>query len=152
MKLSAAEVAEIQYATQSTIQTLIDAAVDAGKVVWQQFGAQDGVGSGPSKSDCAAWMRPRCAPAWQATAVTQTFDTHNVNQSIASFLVTRPPVAFLGFGWESDQRDWRPEFLWEVGAPTGACAEGPEGVFTRPWTYGNAVVNCPAWTGVVPVA
>ena len=82
----------------------------------------------------------------------QAFDKNSVNQSIASFLVTRPPIAFLGFGWESDMRDWRPEFLWQVGEPQGPCTEAPSGVFTRPWSYGDAVVNCNTWTATVPTS
>lgn len=143
---------DIQYWTSVANQELIDQAVAAGKYVWAAFGNQDGVGSGPSKSNCASWMRPRCAASYQSQAITQSFDAGNVNQSLASFLVTRPPIAFIGFGWESDMRDWRPEFLWQVGEPQGPCAEGPTGVFTRPWTYGNAVLNCNTWTAVVPTA
>ena len=76
----------------------IDAAVAAGKYVWAAFGAQDGVSGGPSRASCAAWMRPRCAPAWQALARTQAADTANFNQSLAAFLVTRGPTSFFGFG------------------------------------------------------
>ena len=48
-------------------------------------------------------------------------------------------------------RDWRPEFMWQVGEPQGVCKESPTGVFSRQWTYGNAVVNCNDWTATVPV-
>ena len=70
----------------------------AGKYVWAAFGNQDGVGGGPSKGNCASWMRSRCAVSYQNQAITQQFDTGNVNQSIASFLVTRPPIA-VSFEW-----------------------------------------------------
>jgi hypothetical protein len=56
----------------------------------------------------------------------QGFDSNNVNQSIASFLVTRPPIAFLGFGWESDMRNWRSEFLFQVG-PLAPAWKGRRG-------------------------
>ena len=52
-------------------------------------------------------------------------------------------------------RDWRPEFLWQVGAPTPAgalCAEAPAGVFSRPWTHGAARLDCNTWTATVPAA
>lgn len=152
MNLSAADVNYIQYRTSVANQALIDAAVAAGKYVWAAFGDQDGVGGGPSSATCASWTRARCNAGYQSRAITQAMDTNFVNQSIASFLVTRPPIAFLGFGWESDMRDWRPEFLWQVGEPTGACSEGPAGVFSRPWTYGTASINCNSWTAVVPTA
>lgn len=80
-------------------------------------------------------------------------DTGNVNQSIAAFLVVRPPIAFIGHGWESDQRSWRSEYLWQVGEPTPAgaiCAESPAGVFSRTWTAGTVSLNCNTWTATIP--
>jgi hypothetical protein len=91
MGLTAADVADIQRATSVANQQLIDAAVAANKYVWAAFGHQDGVGSGPTPSSCAAWMAPRCTAAYQQLAVTQTFDAAHANASIASFLITRPP-------------------------------------------------------------
>ena len=115
-------------------------------------GSYDGVGAGVAKSGCADFMRARCTPAFQsaAHATTYAFDAGNKLQSLAGFLVTRPPIAFIGYGWESDQRKWDPIFLTDVGEPTGACEEGPAGVFTRAWTRGNASLDCNAWVGVVP--
>ena len=132
MKLSAEEVTDIQHATADTNGQLIAQAINMGKYVWQAFGDQDGVNAGPTKADCAAWMRARCSASYQDRAITQLFDASNINQSIASFLVTRPPIAYLGFGWESDQRQWNPAFRWAVGEPTpsGAlCVESPTNVF-----------------------
>lgn len=152
MKLSAADVAALQMATSVANQALIDTAVAAGKYVWQAFGDQDGVSAGPSAANCAAWARTRCTPAWQSRAVTQLHDAAHANTSIAAFLVTRPPIAYLGFGWESDQRNWRPEFLFQVGEPQGECYAASPTLFTRAWTYGNATLDCASFTGVVPTA
>ena len=155
-KLSAADVLDIQLATSVANARLIDAAVAAGKYIWAAFGNQDGVGAGPSKATCATWMRDRCgasAAAYQARAITQAMDRANVNQSIASFLVTRPPIGYVGYGWESDMKDWRPEFLWDVGKPSpisALCTEGPAGVFSRPWTYGTVSLDCNQWTATIP--
>lgn len=151
INMSAADVAAVDAATSVANQALITAAVAAGKYVWQAFGNQDGVGSGPSKGDCGAWVSQRCNDAWQGRAVTQVFDAGNVNQSIASFLVTRPPIAFLGYGWESDQRNWHPAFLYDVGAPLSGCYNIPgTQTFTRAWSYGNATIDCANWSAVVP--
>jgi len=149
--LSPAAVAAYQHATSVANQQLVDAAVAGGKYVWAAFGDQDGVGGGPSKASCASWMRARCTPAWQALARTQAADAANFNQSLASFLVTRGPVSFFGFGWESDMRNWRPEFLWPVGEPQGLCTEGPAGVFSRAWAYGTVKLDCNTWLAEVPV-
>ena len=152
MKLSAADVAEIQYATSFVSGQLIARAVDANKYIWAAFKDQDGVSAGPTAATCATWARARCTAEHQLTATTQAFDTAHVNQSIAAFLVVRPPIAFLGFGWESDMRDWRSEFLWQVGEPQGLCAEVAPSVFSRAWTYGNATLDCNSFTATVPTA
>jgi hypothetical protein len=182
MRLSAAEVTAIQAATQDTNGELIAQAVAMGKYIWAAFGDQDGVSAGPSSSNCAAWMRQRCNADWQTRATTQNLDTGNVNQSIAAFLVVRPPMqvpqtqpfpypptsyplinprqtfranyrGFIGHGWESDQRSWRSEYLWQVGEPTPAgavCSESPAGVFSRPWTAGTVSLDCNTWTATIP--
>lgn len=148
--LTPAGVAAMQLATSVANQQLIDAAVAAGKYIWAAFGDQDGVGSGPTAGNCAAWMSSRCTPAWQTRATTQELDVANVNQSIAAFLVTRPPIGFIGFGWESDQRNWRPEFLWQVGEPQGECFQASPTLFTRAWSYGNASLDCASFTATIP--
>ena len=152
MKLSPAEVNDIQFATSVANGQLIDRAVAAGKYVWAAFKNQDGVGAGPTAKTCADWMRSRCTASHQTIATTQAFDTAHVNVSIASFLVVRPPIGYLGFGWESDMRNWRPEFLWQVGEPQGLCAEGRPNIFSRAWTYGVASVDCNTFVGIVPTA
>lgn len=104
------------------------------------------------------------------------FDAGNANQSVAAFLVSRPPYAWIGFGWESDDRNWNDLFYLQVrwwrrgcegvgvglhrsshcsscsqaGEPTGLCAEGPTGVFSRPWTLGTASLDCNTWTASLP--
>ena len=95
MKLSAADVAEIQYQTSVTNGELIQQAVNAGKYIWAAFKDQDGVSAGPSPASCSAWMHARCNAAHQTVATTQAFDTAHVNASIASFLIVRPPIAYL---------------------------------------------------------
>jgi hypothetical protein len=104
------------------------------------------------------------------------FDSSNVNQSIAAFLVTRwvidpyvcvkhyfvssystvfvpahrPPYAYIGFGWESDDRNWNDAFYLQTGEPTELCVEAPSGVFSRDWTMGTATLNCNDWTASLP--
>ena len=95
MKLSASDVADIQYETSVTNGELIQQAVNAGKYIWAAFKNQDGVGSGPSPASCGSWMHARCNAAYQALATTQAFDTAHANASIASFLIVRPPIGYL---------------------------------------------------------
>jgi hypothetical protein len=96
--LSAADVDFYRHETSVANAMLIDAAIAQGKYVWAAFGAQDGVAAGPTRATCAAWMRARCTPDWQARATTQALDAANFNQSLAAFLVVRPPIGFLGYG------------------------------------------------------
>jgi hypothetical protein len=150
--MTAQEVADLQFATQATNQALIDALVAAGKYNWQAWGAQDGVGGGVSAGNCVSYMRNMCDPARQANSITYGFDgsAANKKQSLAGFLIVRPPIAYLGYGWESDMRQWDPLFLTEVGEPTGLCTEIQTGVFTRGWTVGNVTLNCNNWSATIP--
>ena len=110
------------------------------------------VGGGVSSSppQCAVWMRKRCTAAYQQQAFTMPFDTNSKYQSIAAFLIVRGPIAFLGFGWESGQKQWDSAFANEVGTPTGLCAEKQPGVFERQWSYGSVSLDCNNWTAKVP--
>jgi len=153
--LSYGDVADLQFASLRTHGRLVDALAAAGKVNWQAMGGgyqgeypQQAVPRDPAQ--CAAYMRARCAPEWQARPVIIQMDSFNRNQSIASFLIVRGPVAYLGWGWESGNDNWVPEFLFNVGEPQGLCSEVAEGVFSRPWTYGDAWLNCSSWQAVVP--
>jgi hypothetical protein len=77
------------------------------------------------------------------------------NTTLAAFLITRPPYAYLGYGWENcgapnvagrlpgTTRDvWQPMFDLDVGEPTGLCAETSAGVFERNWSKGRAALDC----------
>ncbi len=77
-------------------------------------------------------------------------DPTNDRQFVAAFLIARPPHAYLGWGWESDDRDWNDLFYLQVGEPLGLCAEGPSGVFSRPYTLGTAGMNCNNYTATLP--
>ncbi len=151
--LTQQQVADLQYATQLTNARLIDALVAAGKYNWQAWGAQDGVGQGVTNSSCTSFMStlcPRTQPSYPAYSATYSFDPSNANQSIAAFLITRPAVAYIGFGWESDMRNWNDIFTLPVGEPTAPCAQIAPGVFSRAWSMGNATLNCNSWSATLP--
>jgi hypothetical protein len=153
INISSAVLAELQFATQATNQRLIEAAIASGKYVWQAFGAQDDVGGGVSQSNCASFMTTYCTvPAQTQRAMTMKFDPNNKIQSVAGFLIIRPPIAYLGFGWESDNRNWDPIFLTQVGEPSSYCTQTSPGVFERSWTYGSVTLDCNSWTATVPHA
>ena len=153
INMSDADVAILQYHTQLTHTRLLAELISRGKYNWQAFGGYDGVGAGISQSTCLAFMRPKCNAAWQVNnAFTMNMDKNYQSQSLAAFLVVRTPVAYLGYGWESDQSDWLPIFLTQVGEPSGVCQEVSTGVFSRQWSYGNVTLNCTSFTATVPHA
>ena len=156
INMSDADVAQVQYYTAVAHQQLVQELIQRGKYNWQAFAgaSQDFVGDGISQATCAAFMRARCTAAYQSNtaAITMSFDINNEEQSLAAFLITRPPIAYLGYGWESDQSLWRPIFLTQVGEPGGNCAESPVGIFSRPWTYGTVQLDCNKWNATIPHA
>lgn len=151
--LSDSDLAILRYATQEASQDLITNTVLAGKYNWQAFGSEDGIPGGPSKGDgCATFMRQHCDPIYQARPMLMGMDNSpaNANQTVAAFLVSRPPHAYLGWGWESDDSQWNDLFYLQVGTPLGLCAEDTPGVFSRAYTAGTAVLDCNQWTASLP--
>ena len=111
------ELAALRFATQSTSSALIQALTLAGKYNWQAFGSDDTSVSldaasapstraargpamlgGPTKANCASFMREYCQPAYQGRPMLLKMQNTagNDNQTVAAFLVTRPPYAYLG--------------------------------------------------------
>ena len=99
-------------------------------------------------------MTARCTPQYQSPAnpTLMGMDDLNHNASVAAFLITRSPYAWLGYGWESDQSQWKDIFLLQVGEPQGTCVQSSKGIFTRPWTYGSVTLNCNNYTSSIPTA
>jgi hypothetical protein len=154
--LSPQDLADLRYATQEASMELIQATTLATKYNWQAFGAGDGIPSGVSKGNCATWMRARCTAAYQGSSLIMGMDNSpaNANQSVAGFLVVRPAYAYLGWGWESDDRMWNDLFYLEAGEPMagpgGLCTETSTGVFSRQWTQGTVTLDCNSWAASLP--
>ena len=152
INMTDAQLAQLQYATLATNMLLIESLVQAQKYNWQAFGAEDGVNGGPSKGNCAAWMRSMCDPAKQGQPMLMQMDSSpaNQNQTVASFLISRPPYAYIGWGWESDDNQWNDIFYLQVGDAAGLCTESPSGVFSRTYSMGTASLDCNQWTASLP--
>jgi hypothetical protein len=143
--------------------------VDAGKYNWQAFpssaermtdggvGDQTGGGVPLQAGACVRFMRRLCDPLMQGQPMLMSGTANDTtgrrpselgpatNQSIAAFLITRPPVAFIGWGWESGftYDKWSDLFLLQPGTPQALCEEGPAaGVFSRRWSAGTARLDC----------
>ena len=153
-RMSDAEIATLQAATAATHAKLVDALIQAGKYNWQAFGGGDGTGSGlptPQGSKCVAWMEEYCAPAQQQRPMMMAAGDAS-NSSVAAFLIVRPPIGFIGWGWESDDRKWPQSniFNLQAGEPTGLCQVESPGVYSRAWTNGVARLDCNTGTSELP--
>lgn len=99
------DLSALRFATQSTSQRLIDTLIAAGKYNWQAFGSHDtsvsarlGAGAGISPASCASDMRTLCNATAQAQPLLMKMASPgpDVNQTVAAFLIARPPYAYLG--------------------------------------------------------
>mmetsp|Transcript_31425 Transcript_31425/g.82421 ORF Transcript_31425/g.82421 Transcript_31425/m.82421 type:complete len:456 (-) Transcript_31425:265-1632(-) len=152
-KLTPDQVASLKLATAQTHEKLVEALVAAGKYNWQAFGGGDGSGAhapGSGGQTCINFMQKLCASDAQSKPLMMGHNPKAANQSVAAFLIIRPPIAFLGWGWESDDRMWDDIFYLQVGTPTGACTEVKPGVFTRQWSAGIAKLDCNTFTADLP--
>lgn len=99
---------------------------------------------------CTAYMRSLCAPSMQGRGMFMAWSAGTANQTLAAFLITRPPIAFLG--GRLDDHDWHPLFALDVGEPLdqALCQETNAGVFSRRWTKGTARLDCRTFTAQIP--
>jgi hypothetical protein len=102
---------------------------------------------------CTTWMRNYCAPEMQGRGVFLEWDVNNAAhhaETMAAFLVTRPPVGFTGsyrmrgpgeLG-PSHGKAFSPLFLLDVGQPLEWCQEIEPSAFQRKWSKGYAQLDC----------
>ena len=159
----------LNHDMNATYVRLVQALIAANKSSWQSL--SEGRGSGSMTHDpvqlandtatCIAYMRYQCQPALQArpwlmqgpcgeSEKNGAVHCNHVNQSVAAFLVARPPIAFIGDGWESDDATWNDIYLLQPGEPVGLCAEPKPGIFTREWSHGTATLDCNTFAASLP--
>jgi hypothetical protein len=139
------------------------------------FGASDyamapPVGGSAAAAVCVVQMRSLCLPAMQRkpmlmgvsgncceydpsgnkqSGCPKLVQCHGGNATLAIFLVTRPPFAYLGTGWQGcdsagsqSKHAWDPLYDMFTGSPLELCTERDPGVFSRKWSGGSASFNC----------
>ena len=152
LNMSTAEVSAVQFATQAAGQFLATTLAANGRTCWDCLSGYN-LGVRPTQATCAAVMRQLCDPGMQGRTMFMSTGGAfaDANQTIASFLITRPPIAFVGDRFPTDA-SWSPLFSLDVGEPAdGAlCVEAPAGVFSRAWTKGTPQLDCNAWTAQLP--
>lgn len=169
--VSNATIREIQIATQKAGDFLATSLAAAGKTCFDCIGGQvswtnvSGVGNKPNfgynqrpppraADKCTEWMRNYCEPGMQGRGMFMDWDVRdnctNHNQTMAAFLVTRPPVAFIGSyllraGFDPfppHHNAYSPLFALDVGKPLELCQEIKPRVFSRKWSKGVATLDC----------
>jgi hypothetical protein len=155
INMSHQQLAALQAATKVTHAKLVEELIKAGKYNWQAFpgAAQDGAGSTcpADPKGCNAYMQKHCDPEMQSRPMMMDAG-HADNQTVAAFLITRPPIAFIGWGWESDDKRWPSSdvFLLDPGTPQGLCKQEQPGVYSRQWSNGKVSLDCNDWTASLP--
>jgi hypothetical protein len=167
--LTAAELAAIQLATQRGEQALAKSLAAVNRTCWNcidgvegPMGGSWGMNTRPPPANptaCAAAMIELCRPERQHRGLFMSYNTGwnqsattplRHEQTVAAFLVTRPPLAFLGTSYGLGDATYDPLFTLDVGEPIGVCVEHPPGVFSRQWSHGVAALDCNTDTASLP--
>ena len=165
-----ASLLSLEFATQQAGNFLAVALAAAGKtcfdcvggqVSWANYsalmgGREFGYNQRPPPrptNQCTTWMRNYCAPEMQGRGMFLEWDVNNAThhaETMAAFLVTRPPVGFIGsyrmrgpgeLGPRHGEA-FSPLFLLDVGQPLELCQEIEPSVFQRKWSKGYAQLDC----------
>lgn len=155
------DVASLRFATQSMGSALIAQLTLAQRYTWQAFGSRDTSAPhvvargfvGITPASCASFMRTFCAVEYQARPMLMHMSVASpaiANATLAAFLISRPPYAYLGYAWESNDANFSSLFYLSVGDPTALCAEGPAGVFARPYSLGTPRLDCNTFEAELP--
>lgn len=167
--LNSSELSALQRATQRGGQLLATALAAANRTCWNcidgiegPIGGSWGMNTRPPPADpaaCADAMRELCRPARQTRGMFMSWDGGwnesaatplRHNQTVAAFLITRPPLAFLGTSYGLNDASYSPLFTLDVGVPLGLCEENPSGVFSRVWSRGVAALDCNTNSATLP--
>jgi hypothetical protein len=124
VNLTAQEQEDLIFWTQVASETLVEELATVGKGNWHamtsvSYGIGDAVSPGPNKTSCMQFMKEHCQPGFQDRMMTmemprEPYNETDKRQTVAGFLVSRPPVAYLGWGWESGDDKWDDIFLLQV--------------------------------------
>ena len=169
--LSGQDVADLESSWIATMDVVKQAILDANGFTWQMM-VNNGHGSGSALwyrvikgGGCAAQLRAAC----QADSLEQTgalnYDlaskagpNHTMSlidfyEHLASFMLIRGPMAWVGFSWISCSVPYArpPQLDTDWGAPIGSCTETSKasGVFTRSWSKADVKLDCNRWQGSV---
>lgn len=150
--MTPAELSALQKATARSLSTLGAELAKVGKWLGSAGSSITGGMRGMtfSKSACTEFMETYCEVGRQKEMMTLSADwgDQSVNQSIAAFLITRSPIAYVSHSCPMAA------LLLQPGEPmagaAGFCRKEGGGVYSRAWTAGVARLDCAAWTSELP--
>jgi len=141
-----AQLSALQHATAASYKKLLAALSKKGKWIFELFKT---VAFKADTTSCVNFMETYCQPARQDD--TMVLDAgvkpSTINQTVAAFLITRPPVAFANV--KGSGITWNP-FMLQPGMPKGLCKKEGVGVYSRAWTNGVARLDCHKWQSDLP--
>lgn len=171
LNVTNASLYELMFATQQAGDYLATSLAANGKTCFDCVGGQVSWTGAPfghnqrppprPAAACASWMRGYCAAGMQGRGMFMDWDVRpgasNHAQTMAAFLVTRPPVGFIGSYVMRDGPDPFPPhhlasdplFRLDVGEPKELCNEVTKGVFQRRWSKGVAALDCNTYTATL---
>eukprot|EP00912_Choanoflagellata_sp_UC4_P001391 UC4_evm1s865 len=159
--LSNKSIADLQFATQESENFIATTLAIKGKFCWDCVGGEDGPEGSSygfeqmpppnNTAGCHAWFKHYCSPQMQGRGMFMEFPSNNprASQTLAAFLITRGPYAFIGGRGLRDE-NWHPIFATDVGEPLGLCHEIKTNFFERKWTKGTVGFDCNTYTAHLP--
>ena len=121
-----------------------------GKWIFEQFRTVEFKLDGNVSASCVEFMETYCEPHQQEETMVlgaESFKSSTMNQTVAAFLITRPPVAFANVKGSGVVFD---PFILQPGTPKGLCRKEGAGVYSREWTNGVARLDCNRWESSLP--
>jgi hypothetical protein len=146
--MNATQLHALQKATAVSYEKLLAALSAKGKWIFEQFRTVTPKFDG-TNSSCVEFMETYCEPDMQGyTMVLEAgVKSSTINQTVAAFLITRPPVAFANVKGSGILFD---PFMLQPGTPKGLCRKDRAGVYSREWTNGVARLDCHTWRSDLP--
>lgn len=115
--MTAAQLKALQNATAVTHEALVAALLRRASSIGKPLTTGTGLGRPWGRKGALASCGPTATPRCRRSRWLWAW----ARGSTRAFLVTRPPIGYLGWGWESDDRKWNDVFYLQPGEPTGHC-------------------------------
>jgi len=150
VQLTATEIAALQLGTQTAYNKAFQLFLPAKKYFWNAM-RDVPAGPGMDPAACMSWMRTQCTRPANESAVLypppSVKSLSDAKLSLAAFLVTRGAHSYISANQATIENQDTSDpfyamFQLDVGEPEGGCTESVDGVFSRSWSRGHAMVNC----------